>query len=52
MKTTIADKIMVRCWGQFWDENSPAHKYWKRQIKKRKRSKEWWMKNWKRIYDK
>ena len=35
----IADKIMNWCWGlgtQFWDKNSPAHKFWKHQVKKKK----------------
>lgn len=46
----IADKIMTWCWG-FWDYNSPAHRYWKKQVKKRKRSLSWWKQNYKRIWD-
>ena len=50
----IADKIMTWCWGKegrlsAWDKNSPAHKFWKREVKKKKRSTLWWKKNWKRI---
>jgi len=34
----IADKIMNWCWHneQNWDKNSPAHKFWKREVKKKK----------------
>jgi hypothetical protein len=55
----IADKIMNCCWGYFkesgfptWDVNSPAHKFWKKEVKKKKRSTLWWKKNWARIFDK
>ena len=58
MNKTTAEKIMNWCWGnQYgvtairWDINSPAHRFWKREVKKRKRSLIWWKKNYKRIWD-
>jgi hypothetical protein len=45
----ITDKIMNWCWRE-WDKNSPAHKWWKRQVKKRKKSLLWWKQNYKRIW--
>jgi hypothetical protein len=49
----IADKIMNWCWKneQNWDKNSPAHKYWKKEVKKKKRSLKWWKQNYKRIWE-
>ena len=47
----IADKIMDWCWRE-WDKNAPAHCWWKRQVKKKKRSTLWWKLNYKRIWDK
>ena len=52
----IADKIMTWCWGKeglfgSWDKNSPAHCWWKRQVKKKKRSTFWWKQNYKRIWE-
>jgi hypothetical protein len=48
----IADRIMNWGWGyQQWDNKSPAHNFWKRQVKKKKRSIGWWNKNWRRIYE-
>jgi hypothetical protein len=57
-RNTIAHKIMNWCWGTYentwcshWDKNSPAHKFWKKEVKKKKRSTLWWKKNYKRIWD-
>jgi len=55
-KLMIADKIMTWCWGKeglfgSLDKNSPAHKYWKKEVNKKKRSLSWWKKNYKRIWD-
>lgn len=48
----IADKIMNWCWGiGNWDKNSPAHKFWKKEVKKKKRSLLWWKANYKRIWE-
>lgn len=52
----IADKIMTWCWGKeglfgSWDKNSPAHCWWMRQVKKKKRSTIWWKENYKRIWN-
>lgn len=54
----IADKIMNWCWGTYenswcspWDKNSSAHKFWKKEVKKKKRSLLWWKKNYKRIWE-
>jgi len=54
----IADRIMNWCWGtnenqgySHWDKNSPAHTFWKNEVKKRKRSLHWWKKNYKRIWN-
>lgn len=54
----IADKIMTWCWGSYngtyvshWDKNSPAHRFWKQEVKKRKRSLSWWKQNYKRIWE-
>ena len=54
----IADKIMTWCWGSYngtyashWDKHSPAHRFWKQEVKKRKRSLSWWKKNYKRIWN-
>jgi len=47
----IADKIMDWCWGLGWDKNSPSHNWWKKQIKKKKRSTIWWKKNYIRIWE-
>jgi hypothetical protein len=39
MALKVADKIMNQIWGRGnWDINSEAHKYWKRRVKKQKRS--------------
>lgn len=50
----IADRIMTWCWGLksgcHWDENSLAHRFWKRKIKKYKKSVNWWRKNYYRIW--
>jgi len=48
----IADKIMSWCWGyKQWDNPCPAYRWWKQQVKKKKRSILWWKKNYKRIWD-
>jgi hypothetical protein len=46
----IADRIMNWIWGRGnWDKNSPAYRFWKRQVKRRKRSLKWWNQNCDRL---
>ena len=50
MKKPLADRIMTFIWKD-WDKGSPAHRFWKRKVKKYKKGWHWWKKNAKRIGD-
>ena len=51
MKKPLADRIMHFLWLYDWDEDSPAHRFWKRKVKKYKKGWNWWRKNARRIED-
>lgn len=50
-KHPIADMIMSKVWLD-WDDNSPAHNFWKRKVKKSKKGMAWWKKNWRAVVKK
>ena len=51
MNKPLADRIMNLIWNNEWDKNSPAHRFWKRKVKKYKKGWNWWRKNAERIGD-
>lgn len=44
----IADWIMSKLWRE-WDDGSGAHNFWKRKVRKYKKSLAWWKKNYLRV---
>ena len=49
MKKPIEDKIMNLLWSKHWDEDSPAHNFWRRKVIKYKKGWNWWRKNARKI---